>query len=459
MKPNRPKPSPIGLEIESSRVLIALLSPLAVMAGCSGGSSTSTDGGKETSVREGGTTDAPKCVAFTSSSKETDIAGAIATAKDGTCFDFAAGTYKFNNQLAFGTGNDITVTGAGIGKTIFDFSSQVSADDSIYVMSVKNLTLQKFSVVNTPGNAVKTLSVTGLTFDTLGVSWTGANASQHGAYGLYPVSSEDVLIQNCQISGAADSGIYVGQSKEIVVRNNEVFQNVAGIEIENSSFADVYGNDAHDNTAGILVFALPNLPIKTGNSITVHANTIANNNTANFAAKGDIVSILPAGTGSLIMDCEHVEFFGNTYSGNKTGALAIVSYYDAQIPLKDKKYYPYGSYIYLHDDMFMGNGTSPDYKAKFGLLLLSAMSAFPGGTIADVFYDGLVDTKLPTGPDPMHICIQEPHASSVCDLNLAMLNSSSSNLSSIMTCSPSAKSPYDCSLPALPAVTFPGLTR
>jgi parallel beta-helix repeat protein len=467
MKPNCPKPSP-GLEIESSRVrsdrsartrrvLVALVSPLAVMAGC-GGSSTTADAGKETGVSEGGTTDAPKCVAFTSTSKESDIAGALATAKDGTCFDFAAGTYKFNNQLAFGTGNDITVTGAGIGKTIFDFSSQVSADDSIYVQSVKNLVLQKFSVVNTPGNAVKTLSVTGLTFDTLGVSWTGANASQHGAYGLYPVSCKNVLIQNSQISGAADSGIYVGQSQEIVVRNNEAFQNVAGIEIENSYSADVYGNTAHDNTAGILVFALPNLPQDSGHSIRVHANTIENNNTPNFAAKGDIVSILPAGSGTLIMACDHVEFFGNTYSGNKTGALAIVSYYDANRPFTDDNYYPYASNVYLHDDTFMDNGTLPDRTASFGLLLFTALGEFPGGTVADVFYDGVVDPKLPTGPDPMHICIQEPHASSVCDLNLGMLNKSDSNLASIMTCSTPAKSPFDCMGTAVPAVSFPGLT-
>ena len=450
MKPNRPKTSPV------CRALVALVSPLAVMAGCGGPSSTAGDAGKT----EAGTKDASKskCLSFTPSSKESDIAGAIATAKDGTCFDFAAGTYKFNNQLAFGTGDNVTMSGAGIGKTIFDFSGQVTAGDSIFAQSVKNLTLERFSVVDTPGNAVKTLSVTGLTFDTIGVSWPGKNASQHGAYGLYPVSSKNVLIQNSQISGAADSGIYVGQSQEIVVRNNEAFQNVAGIEIENSYSADVYGNTAHDNTAGILVFALPGLPQEGGHSIRVHANTIENNNTPNFAAKGDIVSILPAGTGTLIMACDHVEFFGNTYSGNKTGALAIVSYYDANIPITDKKYYPYASDVYLHDDMFMGNGTSPDRTANFGLLLFTALSAFPGNTVADVFYDGIVDPKMPAGPDPMHICVQEAHASSVCDLNLGMLNSSGSNLSSILTCSTSAKSPFNCMGAAVPAVSFPGLT-
>jgi hypothetical protein len=158
------------------------------------------------------------------------------------------------------------------------------------------------------------------------------------------------------------------------------------------------------------------------------------------------------------MDCDHVEFFGNTYTGNKTGALAVISYYDAQIPITDKNYYPYASQVYLHDDTFMGNGASPDLSSNFGLLLFTALSAFPGGHVADVFYDGVVDPKKPAGPDPMQICIKEPHASAVCDLNLDMLNSSSSNLASILNCSSSAQAQFDCSLPAVPAVSFPGLT-
>ncbi len=37
---------------------------------------------------------------------------------------------------------------------------------------------------------------------------------------------------------------------------------MAGIEIENSVSAVVDNNSAHHNTTGILVFALPNNPIK-----------------------------------------------------------------------------------------------------------------------------------------------------------------------------------------------------
>jgi parallel beta-helix repeat protein len=401
----------------------------------------------------------PTCTSFKATDSESDIAGAIATTKDGDCFTFAAGTYKFDNQLAFGTGNGVTMTGAGIGQTIFDFSAQVAGDDGIFAQSVKNLTLQKFSVQNTPGNGIKALDVTGLTFDTIGVTWTGANASQHGAYGLYPVQCKDVLIQGSQISGASDSGVYVGQCQEVVVRNNEAFQNVAGIEIENTYSADVYGNNSHDNTAGILAFSLPNLQQEGGHSIYVHNNQIENNNTKNFASKGDIVSIVPAGTGSFVMACDHVEFFDNTFVGNKTGALAVISYYDSQLPITDKKYYPYPSYTYLHGDTFMNNGTSPDALSVFGLLLDSGLSGFPGMMVSNaVLYDGITDPKDGSGSNSMHICVEETNASTVCDLHLSDLNSADSNLSKILTCTSSAASPFDCTLPALPKVSFPGLT-
>ena len=51
------------------------------------------------------------------------------------------------------------------------------------------------------------------------------------------------MIEHCIAIGASDAGIYVGQSNNIIVRNCEAFQNVAGIEIENSIKADVHSNN------------------------------------------------------------------------------------------------------------------------------------------------------------------------------------------------------------------------
>src|SRR5699024_2527168 len=87
--------------------------------------------------------------------------------------------------------------------------------------------------------------------------WEGEPDSANGAYGLYPVESANVLIEDSYVRGSADAGVYVGQSDRIVVRNNIAEWNVAGMEIENSTNADMYSNIARHNTGGLLVFDLP----------------------------------------------------------------------------------------------------------------------------------------------------------------------------------------------------------
>jgi parallel beta-helix repeat protein len=396
-----------------------------------------------------------RCVAISAQAPETQISGAFAQVKDGDTLAFAAGTYEFNNQLALGTANNVTIIGAGEGKTILDFHGQKAGDDGIFAQSVQGLTFQDFTIEDTPGNASRLLAVTGLTFRSVEVKWTSSDAKTHGAYGVYPVQSTNVLIENCSISGASDSGIYVGQSQQIVVRNNEAFGNVAGIEIENSFYADVYGNTAHDNTAGILVFDLPGLMQEGGHDIRVYMNTIQSNNTENFAAMGDIVGLVPGGTGFFVMANHDVEVFQNTIIGNKDSGSGIISYALAQMAFTDTHYYEWPSKVYLHDNVYMGNGTQPDLASDIGLVLQTGSSAYPAGHVPDVLWDGIVDPSLPAGPNPMQLCIKEPQASAVCNMHFDQLDTSAPDESKLVVCD---ATPFDCTLPALAPVTFPGLT-
>ena len=80
----------------------------------------------------------------------------------------------------------------------------------------------------------------------------------------------------------------------MVVRNNRAEFNVAGIEIENTIGADVYDNVATNNTGGILVFNMPDLP-QAGHNTRLFNNQIVENNTPNFGAQGSAVASVPAG--------------------------------------------------------------------------------------------------------------------------------------------------------------------
>jgi parallel beta-helix repeat protein len=393
------------------------------------------------------------------STAETDVSADFATVGTGDTIVFQPGTYEFDMQLALGMADDVTVVGAGMGQTVLDFHAQAQADDAIFAQGpMNNLTIESLTVKDSPGNAFKTLDVTGMTFKSLEVTWTAMNDTD-GAYGVYPVQDKDVLVEDCNISGAADSGIYIGQSQYIVVRNNTAFQNVAGIEIENSYNADVYGNYAHDNTGGILVFDLPNLQQEGGHYVRVYDNKIENNNTENFAMTSDIVSIVPAGTGSFVMANHDVEVFGNTITGNKTAGFGIISYAVSQQKFTDPNYYEWPSHVYVHNNTWGHNGYQPDLRSQVGALLLTGASKYPNGDVPDVMYDGIVDPTVkqdpayPTG-NTMVICVNEPTASAVCNGHFDQLSMTNPDLAMTINCDASF---FACTLPPLPAVTWTGL--
>ncbi|ECI7719626.1 hypothetical protein E0632_26860, partial [Salmonella enterica subsp. enterica] len=183
--------------------------------------------------------------------------------------------------------------------------------------------LENFAVEDAKGDGVKSKGSDTITFRNLRVEWMNGPNEKNGSYGVYPVSSKNVLIDGVTVRGASDAGIYVGQSQNIVVRNSRAEQNVAGIEIENSSQADVYKNVATHNTGGILVFDLPNLPVMDGHDIRIFDNDVVDNDTPNFAPKGNIVAMVPKGMGIMVMAARNVHVFGNRLNNNGTAHVLI----------------------------------------------------------------------------------------------------------------------------------------
>ncbi len=394
------------------------------------------------------------CTSFASGDGEQKIADAFATAKEGRLLVFGEGTFKLTNTLIIAA-NKVTVRGQGMGKTILDFKGQKAGAEGIFADGVKDLLLEGFTVRDTAGNGVKVLGSTGVTFRKTEATWTGTEPSEHGPYGLYPVKSKNILIEDSKVSGASDSGIYVGQSERAVLRRNEVYENVAGIEIENTFFADVYENDAHDNTGGILIFDLPGLPQLGGHDVRVFKNKIRSNNTKNFAPVGNIVGLIPRGTGFFVMANDNVEVFQNTFEDNLTVHSAVISYLVAGIEIKDTNYYPYPKRVSIHDNTYGPGGSAPDVSKQIGILLATATGAFPNKVVPAVLYDGIVDPKITTPPEnPMQLCVQNNGGAAFVNLHLDKLDEKNPNLPGILSLDPK---PYGCSLPALAPVTFPGL--
>lgn len=310
-------------------------------------------------------------------------------AKDGETITVEAGNFHFTRSLSLEGKKDIVIKGKGMGKTILSFKGQQDGAEGITVNNCENITIQDLTIQDTKGDGIKTMNVEGITFLRVKAEWTGKPNKKNGAYGLYPVSCNRVLIDECVAIGASDAGIYVGQSNHIIVRNSTAYHNVAGIEIENSTMADVYDNEAYNNTGGILVFDLPDLQQKKGGNVRVFNNVIRENNLPNFAPKGNIVASVPDGTGVMILATNNVEIFDNKIINNKTLGISIISYFMTEKPINDKDYYPYPTGIHIHDNIFERKPMKATKKGRLGKLFWLKMRF--GKDVPDIIYDGIVD--------------------------------------------------------------------
>jgi len=183
-----------------------------------------------------------------------------------------------------------------------------------------NVLLQSLEVNNFNDNDVYTVGVEGVSYrDTV---TRGPSTTNVTRYGLYPVQSNNVLLDGCLATGISDAGLYVGQSTNIIVRNCEVHDSVAGIEIENSGNAQVYDNYAHDNAGGILVFKLPGLPVQLSDCHVVRNNRTLNNNGVNYGV--GTVGLVPSGTGIIMLSTDSTVVRDNVSTGNKSFGITIV---------------------------------------------------------------------------------------------------------------------------------------
>jgi len=328
-------------------------------------------------------------------------------AKPGSVIEIPAGHYSLKRGLSLRT-DGVTIRGAGMDKTVLSFKGQISGPEGLLV-NASDFTIENLAIEDTKGDALKINQGKNITIHGVRIEWTNGPDTKNGAYGLYPVKTQNTLIEDSVVIGASDAGIYVGQSHNIIVRRNRAENNVAGIEIENSIGADVYENTATNNTGGILVFNMPNLS-QAGSATRVFKNKVFKNDTDNFAAKGAAVASVPAGSGVVINSNDKVEIFDNDISDNKTANIIIASYFSTNYYNTRgvaETYNPYPKGIFVYGNRLSGGGNSPD-----GMKLKTLKTAMYGltGSFPDVLWDGYVDTKsLVDGLPPANdrICIQD----------------------------------------------------
>lgn len=300
---------------------------------------------------------------------------ALIEARPGDTVQLGRGRIELSGGLSLDV-DRVTIRGDGENRSILSFNNQRRGAEGLLITS-DNVTLRGFAVENARGDAIKARDCNGIHIREVRVEWTRGPNAENGAYGLYPVNCDNVLIERSIARGASDAGIYVGQSRNIIVRDNVAEFNVAGIEIENSFNADVFDNVATHNTGGILVFDLPGLQQQGGHDIRVFNNRIVDNNTPNFAPAGNIVAGVPTGTGVLIMANRDVHVFDNEIADNGTANVIVTSY---RAEFEDPQYNPLPRNIMIRDNRFGNTGFAP--AGDFAAL------AQAGVRLPDVVWDG-----------------------------------------------------------------------
>lgn len=338
-------------------------------------------------------------------------------ATEGETILLPEGTFSFNRPLSFTDISGVTIKGAGMKKTILSFKDQIEGGEGFNVKNATDITLEDFTIADSQGDALKLHECTNVVIRGMETTWTTGASEKNGAYGLYPVFCTNVLMEDCEASYAMDAGIYIGQSNNVVIRNNYAHHNVAGIEIENTRVGEVYGNRSVDNTAGMLIFDMPDVPQANGHSIKVYNNVMENNNGENFSAPGIVVNTLPPGTGMVVMASTQVELHNNTISNHKSVGIAVNTWLFTGLPLESKEYDPFNSYISIYDNTITGTQGPPDMTTDLGKLFTAVFQ----GESFDITVDGIYrPDQLDEDGRPTGICIKNNGEVSFANLNAAM---------------------------------------
>ncbi len=281
------------------------------------------------------------------------IQNAVKKAKSGDLIIVYPGQYS---ETVYIDKDNITLIGV-IEKGEWPILNGNKKLNDAFLYSGNGITIENFKIIAYKGNGI--MGQAGNNFK-LSNNWI----IDAGVYGIFPQFGKNGLIEHNILSGIKDAAIYVGMCDNVDVRHNQVFDNVAGIEIENSRHCIVENNYCHDNTGGILTFVTPGLPIKTTFDVIIRNNFVVNNNHVNFGAPGSIVSGIPAGTGVLIMAADDVILENNIITGNNSAGITIVDLATGASTSTDPNSEPNPDRVVILDNTMFDNGAAPSGELK-----------------------------------------------------------------------------------------------
>ena len=410
-----------------------------------------------------------------------DMLAAVTSAKPGDTIEFDCGFFDLEATVILTDVEDVHIRGCGMDQTVLSFRNNEQSPEGVLISNSRGIVIEDLTVIDSAGNGFELRSVDHGTLRRVKAFWTsngGATAPEGeattadnyqdgrldvactvpprlnptaaenannpqsqspdytpsvsaGRYGIYPVKSQNILVDDTVSIGASDAGIYVGQTNTAIISNSIARYNVFGFEIENVQGGEYFGNLAECNTAAFLVYDLDGIT-QYGERTRVYNNIARNNNTYNFAEPGSIVSDVPPGTGFLTLAYDRLDVFNNEFSNHDFVGVLQVSYNifpEGDRP-GDLKLDNFTEGLRIFNNTFSNNGSNPpeptseDVQNEAIARFLPAIAAAKiqaacqqeapgtaGGACPDdetgdyrgahIIWDGLVDTYDPDCPFPV----------------------------------------------------------
>ncbi|AXQ30571.1 hypothetical protein D0B54_18605 [Solimonas sp. K1W22B-7] len=408
------------------RAALAATFALALLAGC-GSRSDSSNGSSSGGKGGEGIRDGRVYLIKPGANATGDMVAAMVQAAPGDTIQFDCGYFELSSSLNLTDTEDVLVKGCGKDKTVLSFKNN-NAPEGILGVNVHGLFIEDLTVLDTGGNGIELRGVDHASLRRVRAIWssnggresptpiTAANvfadnakllnvpctdpatqnpaapenilgdtrspdytvSAKSGRYGIYPVSSENILIEEAESVGASDAGIYVGQTNNAIIRKSRAAFNVFGFEIENVRGGEYDTNLAECNTGGFLVYDLDGLR-QYGDRSRMFGNTARMNNTYNFTS-GGFVGNVPSGSGMITLSYDRIDVFNNTFEDNNTAGLIHASYElfpeGAGRPF-EKRIDWYTEGLHVWNNTFRNNGGHLPLPTTSDLLALDVAKVLP----------------------------------------------------------------------------------
>ncbi|MFE2029471.1 right-handed parallel beta-helix repeat-containing protein [Streptomyces hygroscopicus] len=308
------------------RLMAAVLGTLApVLAGCG-----ADDDGPDDGRRPSGTH-----VTINVPADAPTISAAVSLAKPGDLVLVAPGEYHESVKIST---KGVTLRGASRHKVVID--GRLTQPNGVVVaapgVAVENLTVRNNTQngVLVTGSAKAAAGMPGQSggYDTGDEPVTflksflvsHVTATRNGLYGIYAFSAQNGVIEHSYASGAADSGIYVGQCKpcRIVVQDNIAELNAVGYEGTNAG-GDMYvvGNRLVGNRVGLTTNSDHQEKLLPQRDAVIAGNLVAANQQAATPQQADG----GWGIGIGVDGGTHNQFLRNRVTGNSNAGLMITA--------------------------------------------------------------------------------------------------------------------------------------